>query len=553
MNDLKDFQPVQRSNSYIFMAMFVLVIMVVVSTVPTEDVRLSFGQITAMNTHWSVTVLGTETEPDTLPAVIDAAPGETVVLRRILPDAFRNRQTIRLRSSMQDIQVYLDGLQIYDNTIYKQDTIPYSVEASVWILLDLPEESQGKAMEIHVASDAGMMAGRLNGIYYGDRGDLIADLLLGQMGTLLVAVFVFGVALFTFLMSLAVNRHGIRRLNYLSIFSLTVGIWLISEIDVMQLFSGNSYYVGSISYLMLPVAIIAFLKYMEEAVLYAYDGILMKVRWAFGGYLTVSMALQLVFGIDYIRIWSVFIVMLLLTILLVTGLLLNEMVRYENRASMKYTIYISALVLTTVLETIMFLQGDFMNVSSMSNMGIGLFLLLLAMDTVLYINGVMKQEGESRYLREVAFKDPLTKGFNRAAFERDIDTLLAGEEQNPFRLTMFDLNNLKEINDKEGHQAGDQALMEFFSCLTYVFDGDATCYRIGGDEFMVISENISESDHDAAINGLRQCIEDRGKLNGYDLQAAYGSDVYLHDISFGEFRHRVDMKMYQEKNSFKGA
>ena len=58
---------------------------------------------------------------------------------------------------------------------------------------------------------------------------------------------------------------------------------------------------------------------------------------------------------------------------------------------------------------------------------------------------------------------------------------------------MLDLDNLKTINDTYGHEAGDRALQETGMFLANTF-GSNCCYRYGGDEFLVICPDLSETE-----------------------------------------------------------
>jgi len=88
-------------------------------------------------------------------------------------------------------------------------------------------------------------------------------------------------------------------------------------------------------------------------------------------------------------------------------------------------------------------------------------------------------------LIKLALYDSLTKVYNRNAFELlRTDISLIGLDQDLY-LTIVDVNNLKLINDAEGHDAGDKT-------LCYVADKlrDVTnwVFRLGGDEFLLITE-----------------------------------------------------------------
>lgn len=91
-------------------------------------------------------------------------------------------------------------------------------------------------------------------------------------------------------------------------------------------------------------------------------------------------------------------------------------------------------------------------------------------------------------LREKAFCDPLTGAFNRRYVDEHLPRLLdeARERRRAVAVMVFDIDDLKQYNDRFGHDAGDEVLCETVKLLKAVVRaGDCVC-RIGGDEFVVI-------------------------------------------------------------------
>ena len=87
-------------------------------------------------------------------------------------------------------------------------------------------------------------------------------------------------------------------------------------------------------------------------------------------------------------------------------------------------------------------------------------------------------------------KDPLTGVLNRQAY-------FADTEVNPDRITglvTVDMNGLKEINDRQGHAAGDEALTTLALCLLQAGKQGQSVYRIGGDEFVIVCRSASRED-----------------------------------------------------------
>jgi diguanylate cyclase (GGDEF)-like protein len=98
---------------------------------------------------------------------------------------------------------------------------------------------------------------------------------------------------------------------------------------------------------------------------------------------------------------------------------------------------------------------------------------------------LMLMRNEYKTLLEDYIHDTLTHCYSRAAFDHKIARTSKGA------LIYLDVNDLKKINDKFGHQSGDLYLQNFANILLEAFQDDY-CYRIGGDEFIVICENFNK-------------------------------------------------------------
>lgn len=543
---IQDFIRGNKNKIIVILILGLLGFLYLTLSMPGDDLRLRFNGISELNESWGVKELTGEEYTVDLPYFGEAQKGETLRISKVLPAEFSLPQTIRIRSSMQHIQITLDDKVIFDNTLHEQDNIPYSPEVSAWYLIDIPGSHENSILDMYISSEISIMTGRVNGVYYGPRGDLIIDLIKGHAINIMVILFIFSVTLYSLIICFLVDIRKMRRIGYLCAFSMTIGAWMVAEMDLIQLFVSKHYFVGTTSYLMLPMATMMFISYMYEAVLTKYRKLLINYVFIIGLYLITSVVLQLFFDIDYIILIPIFVVLLTTVVSTITVLLYIE-IRHKNKDAKKYLAFISIIIFAQVLETLMYLVGDFNNVSSFSSVGIMTFLLMVVVDTIRHMNHVIKKEAETRYLRLIAYVDPLTQGHNRAAFERDIDKELKDSKKREFRLTLFDLNKLKSINDQFGHEVGDEALIGFYRSLVIAFDKDATCYRIGGDEFMVIHSSTSEELFYKSLEQLKLLLYNVEKSVAYTLDAAYGSDIYSFNETFGTFKHRVDMRMYENK------
>ena len=94
-------------------------------------------------------------------------------------------------------------------------------------------------------------------------------------------------------------------------------------------------------------------------------------------------------------------------------------------------------------------------------------------------------------VKGIAQRDALTGLWNRAYTETHINHFLR-EEENTGVLFMIDMDNFKTINDKFGHQEGDQLLVDFSKMVQECVRKDDIVCRLGGDEFMVFMKHLND-------------------------------------------------------------
>jgi diguanylate cyclase (GGDEF)-like protein/putative nucleotidyltransferase with HDIG domain len=98
------------------------------------------------------------------------------------------------------------------------------------------------------------------------------------------------------------------------------------------------------------------------------------------------------------------------------------------------------------------------------------------------------RRAEVARLAQIAITDPLTGLRNHRAFQEDLARELqrVARTSDPLSLVLLDVDGLKEINDRHGHQAGDERLQAVASAIRGSQRASDLAYRVGGDEFAVI-------------------------------------------------------------------
>jgi len=160
---------------------------------------------------------------------------------------------------------------------------------------------------------------------------------------------------------------------------------------------------------------------------------------------------------------------------------------------------------------------------------------------------VTKQRQLEDHLRQQAARDPLTglSNYRHLAEVLGMEIKRSERTGREFTLLLFDLDGLKQINDRYGHLIGSHALCRVADVLSFCRDID-TAARYGGDEFAVVlpETGVAAANHTAQ----RICLSIANDSMEPVLSVSIGVAVYPHDGERIEtLLHAADMAMYSMK------
>ena len=166
-------------------------------------------------------------------------------------------------------------------------------------------------------------------------------------------------------------------------------------------------------------------------------------------------------------------------------------------------------------------------------------------------NKLEKIQTLNESLEHLAFHDPLTGLPNRSYFNEIIESILfyAKNIESKVALMFIDIDDLKDINDSQGHNFGDKVLKLASEQLKHFEKDDIKIFRFGGDEFLVVMSNIFSINSVITISDT--ILE---AFNAVSINLSAGISIYPDDAkSTEDLLKYADMAMYHVKATGKNS
>lgn len=152
--------------------------------------------------------------------------------------------------------------------------------------------------------------------------------------------------------------------------------------------------------------------------------------------------------------------------------------------------------------------------------------------------------------------DPLTGSGNRLALENTLnrEIELAKRHRSPLSLLLVDVDDFKNVNDRWGHKTGDKVLKMIVQKLNEVNRQTDLIFRFGGEEFVILLNETSQTGAEVIAERIRMAIEHASlDVAGQTLKVTVSLGAAAHKLndSKDRFFQRADKALYQAKNSGK--
>ena len=322
---------------------------------------------------------------------------------------------------------------------------------------------------------------------------------------------------------------------YLGLFDAMVAVPLFS----------SKYPDTSYGFLFLGLSVIPLIKLYKSYCNFKYHHFI-KLVTRFTVIATVGIFLldhSSIFSIEYSD--TVIYIIIFITLLLVTVLSVNI---YREKS---ITPIFSAANLILILGIVF---GALNECIELIILGILIFSIV---STVALVDNFLKEYRNKtlQYMREkLVYKDILTSMKNRQSFEKQLKQ--DDENINDFNsywAISIDLSDIKYVNNNFGYSHGDRLIQNLADSIEDTFEDIGNCFRIGGDEFIVLIKNEPKEKVERYIELFQSVITSYNQLHDIKMITSIGYDSYKYgyDKSIFDLVSRTDYMMCKNKRKFK--
>ena len=431
-----------------------------------------------------------------------------------------------------------------------------------YVSLPIYREDSGSTITLVIDNPYGDGSGKITRLYLGRSEDILLNRIRDKAPGFAISFLIasLGIAFILFYLPLR-KKHIIgSEMLYLGLFALIMGTFMLTDNRMLQLILRNGHIYHTIAELSMTLITIPLFLYLGKM----YEEY--SVKMVQGACLLSTIDFAVCFGLNLsgIRDYHESLRLTHATYAILIAIVIYAMIKgfYQNRRQhLKQNLYhnigILCLSFGTLLDVLLLWFGNAPETSFFTRIGVLLFLLMEAIQVTIRLLGNYQEGVRTQLLSRLAYHDGLTDLLNRTSYMEELEKLNSSQNFHVL-LALYDVNNLKYVNDTYGHQKGDEMIRRVADALREHLGPLGKCYRIGGDEFVFLS---TVSDPEKEFLKLQKEFESSlGSLKlpgGVErpITVAMGYSVLSHNTSrsMEDVVQEADTKMYEAKRKMKAT
>lgn len=536
MEEFKKLNLRQKIISFIVMFLItvttiaVFMSMTAAKRVDSDEIELDDG--------WSVTINGKEYDNVTLSKFRFKMcnRGDVLTLRHIVPRYdIISLPTLEVYTTHSAIKVYLDDevIYTYGQRLYDENKLLGYGEHFV----SMPYGANSKWLTVEMTVSEDNVFNGVKAMKLLDGNSAMVKDLSGKRVNLSIAMFliVFGVIIMVLSMLMLRRAVNFVQTFCIALFSFLIGCWTLCNNDLIEYFTTDLLMKSYLEYYSLYILPLPLTYYFRDKIDVRSNPKWLKVYfWGIIAaeivYIASAVILQEANLVHLPQILVGSHILMILTIVLILMISVIDIKVRKQRPTIVMIGFLIAIAIV-IVELIRFniekyITGFTKNAYS-SDTCFAVLIIVISM-LLDYGNKTSKSLYENAHravLEQMAYMDELTGLGNRRMCEKKLTELEEKEmsSDSVYAIVSLDLNFLKRTNDTYGHKKGDELIKSFSDVLSNVFSLYGTVTRTGGDEFVVILDDITEEKVKSLLAQMLEQMEEKNKsASDVILSTAYG-------------------------------
>lgn len=449
--------------------------------------------------------------------------------------------------------VSVDGKIRSENISEGYSVIYGKTSGTNWACIPLGEEDASKTIQISFMDSYDDNSAYINEVYIGQTtGTMrlaISDRLFEM--TLCILMMTLGAVLILLYVVFAALVRGLpKELLYLGTFAFFTSLWSLSELNVLQIFtSKNAGIFNNLTCMTLMLIAFPLVLYFKADLdkknrfltpLYAF---IMVLNF------TICCVLHFLGLYDFhVTLWVTHITIGIGSLLIIYA---NFLRCYKNpertRSDIPLAICMVLFIVAWITDIIRYNFGGINDSSFYTRIALLIYVMALCIKSLIYVVDMVRKGMRSDIIAHLAYEDGLTGLGNRTAYDERLEAL----KKRALTIFVFDINNLKYVNDTFGHPSGDALIRAGADVIASVFGEIGKCYRTGGDEFVCLTDSIVDAEDYA--DQFHKKIMEFNQTNSleFPLIIALGYVCFDGGSDISSAVEAADQKMYENKKELK--
>ena len=461
-------------------------------------------------------------------------------------------------------KVLVDEEVIYETSVYECDLYNKS-PGNLWNVLNINSKYSEKCLELQISMVYDTSAVTVDSLLLGDKADIILGLFADNISGIVISMLLVLLGCVLVVVDLlpsygrSKKHHG---LFWVGSYAFFAGLWSLIETNMVQFCVDDMRILQLLDNMLMMVPTVPLVLYLNTEYKILKNKFVSILSYMGGGYILLSALVQYKGTHDLHDMLNGGLYIMMLTDLVLCVWLFVKLISLKKEKKplldcVLMFIGVFASCACTIFETIRSLNEDRMDRAGLIRVGMLILCICFAAASQIDTYKIVEQGLKYDLVRKLAYSDGLTGLGNRTAYLEQLEAYEKNsKEKIQLGVVFLDVNNLKKVNDKYGHECGDELIRSAAKIIEESFGKFGKSYRVGGDEFCVLiaSMNPKEQYEEALALFYEEEVDANSEITqNFEVQIAHGfalcqelSKEYI-DAAIA----LADSEMYQDKARLK--